>query len=252
MVKVSIIGSGNVAQHLISAFSAASGIALVQAFSRNKENLVHLLDPIQITDDLNALGDADLYIIAVSDDAIVEVSRQLPFKGKLVAHTSGSLSIDVLDGQNRKAVFYPLQTFSQSKPVNFREIPICLESKNADDYRMLEIVAHTLSDAVFAIDSVQRKAMHVSAVFVNNFVNHLYKIGCDICNEHQIPFQILKPLIRETAQKVMLLDPEAAQTGPAKRRDQKTIAAHLELLSNANQKNIYQILTQSIQDEQRL
>lgn len=252
MVKVSIIGSGNVAQHLVSAFSTTSGIELVQAFSRNRENLAHLLDPNQITDDFNALGDADLYIIAVSDDSISEVSRQLPFTGKLVAHTSGSLSITILDDGNRRAVFYPLQTFSKSKPVNFREIPICLESENAEDFQTLETVAHTISDTVFAIDSVQRKAMHVSAVFVNNFVNHLYKIGHDICKEHQISFDILKPLIRETAQKVMVLDPEAAQTGPAIRCDQKTIAAHLELLTDANQKNIYQILTQSIQDEQRL
>lgn len=252
MVKVSIIGSGNVAQHLISAFSTASGVELVQAFSRKKENLTHLLSGDRIVTDFNALSDADLYIIAVSDDAIDEVSRQLPFSGKLVAHTSGSLSIDVFEERNRKAVFYPLQTFSKSKPVNFREIPICLESENTDDYRTLETVAHTISDTVFAIDSVQRKAMHVSAVFVNNFVNHLYKIGHDICDEHQIPFDILKPLIRETSQKVMVLDPETAQTGPAKRRDQKTIAAHLELLTNPNQKNIYQILTQSIQDEQRL
>ncbi len=252
MVKVSIIGSGNVAQHLIATLSKVSGVELLSAFARNRQNLAHLLDPIQITDDFNALSDADLYIIAVSDDAIAEVSKQLPFTGKLVAHTSGSHSIDVLDDRNRKAVFYPLQTFSKSKPVNFREIPICLESENADDFRTLETVAHTISDTVFAIDSVQRKAMHVSAVFVNNFVNHLYKIGHDICDEHQIPFDILKPLIRETAQKIMVLDPEAAQTGPAKRCDQKTIAAHLELLTNPNQKKIYQILTQSIQDEQRL
>lgn len=252
MVKVSIIGSGNVAQHLIAALDKASGIELVGAFSRNRQNLAHLLDQSQITEDFNALLDADLYLIAVTDAAIAEVSAQLPFTGKLVAHTSGSQSMAVLDDRNRKAVFYPLQTFSKSKPVNFREIPICLESENADDFRTLETVAYSISDSVFAIDSVQRKAMHVSAVFVNNFVNHLYKIGNDICNEHQIPFDILKPLIRETAQKVMVLDPASAQTGPAKRHDQQTIAAHLELLSDPNQKNIYKILTQSIRDEQKL
>lgn len=252
MVKVSIIGSGNVAQHLISAFSTASGIELIQAFSRNKETLIHLLSADQIVTEFKTLLDADLYIIAVSDDAVAEVSAQLPFTGKLVVHTSGSQSMAVLDGRNRKAVFYPLQTFSKSKPVNFREIPIGLESENTRDLETLETVARAISDNVFQIDSMQRKAMHVSAVFVNNFVNHLYKIGNDICNEHQIPFDILKPLIRETAQKVMVLDPESAQTGPAKRRDQKTIAAHLELLSDPNQRNIYQILTQSIQDEQRL
>jgi predicted short-subunit dehydrogenase-like oxidoreductase (DUF2520 family) len=251
MVKVSIIGSGNVAQHLISAFSTASGIELIQAFSRNRENLAHLLDPNQITDDFNALTDADLYIIAVTDDAITEVSQQLPFKGQLVAHTSGSLSINILDDRTAKPFFIRCRR-SQKQTRQFREIPICLESENAEDFKTLETVAHAISDSVFPIDSVQRKAMHVSAVFVNNFVNHLFKIGNDICNEHQIPFDILKPLIRETAQKVMVLDPKAAQTGPAKRRDQKTIAAHLELLSDPNQRNIYQILTQSIQDEQRL
>lgn len=252
MVKVSIIGSGNVAQHLIAALHKASGIAIVGAFSRNRQNLAHLLNQSQITDDFNTLVDADLYLIAVSDDAIAEVSAQLPFTGKLVAHTSGSQSMAVLDGRNRKAVFYPLQTFSKSKPVHFREIPIGLESEDARDFETLETVARAISDSVFPIDSMQRKAMHVSAVFVNNFVNHLYKIGNDICHEHQIPFDILKPLIRETAQKVMVLDPENAQTGPAKRGDQKTIAAHLELLSDPNQKNIYKILTQSIQNEQKL
>jgi len=249
MIKVSIIGSGNVAQHLISALSNATGVELVQAFSRKKENLTHLMDAAQIVCDLKDLQPADLYIIAVTDDAISQVSAELPFSGKLVAHTSGSLSINILDDQNRKAVFYPLQTFSKSKPVNFREIPICLESENTEDFERLENVAHAISDKVFSINSEQRRAMHVSAVFVNNFVNHLYKIGNDICTEHQIPFEILKPLIRETAQKVMTLSPLEAQTGPAKRGDKKTIAAHLELLTNANQKNIYQLLTQSIQHE---
>jgi predicted short-subunit dehydrogenase-like oxidoreductase (DUF2520 family) len=249
MIKISIIGSGNVAQHLISAFANASGIELAQAFSRKKGSLTHLLSDEQIVTDFNALLDADLYIIAVSDDAVSEVSAQLPFSGKLVAHTSGSLPIDTLDGKNRKAVFYPLQTFSKSKSVNFREIPVCLEAQNPGDFKLLENVAHTISEKTFDIDSTQRKAIHVSAVFVNNFVNHLYKIGSDICHEHQIPFDILKPLIKETAQKVMTLDPKNAQTGPAKRGDQKTIAAHLELLSDENQKNIYQLLTQSIQHE---
>ncbi len=252
MVKVSIIGSGNVAQHLIAAFQksqkSGAGVALVQAFSRKKESLASLLDADSITTDLCTLQEADLYIIAVSDDAIEMVSNQLPFKNRLVVHTSGSASLDVLNDANRKGVFYPLQTFTRNKPVDFKTIPLCLEAENASDYQLLEKVAVMISDAVYPIHSNQRKALHVAAVFVNNFTNHLYKIGNDICREHQVPFDILKPLIAETAKKIMTLSPEQAQTGPAIRKDQKTIEAHELFLTDTHQSTIYKILTQSIQD----
>ncbi|HLF51851.1 Rossmann-like and DUF2520 domain-containing protein [Flavobacterium sp.] len=252
MIKLSIIGSGNVAQHLIAAFqntqNSGAEFELIQVFSRQKESMAHLLDSDKITNDFNDLAEADLYIIAVSDDAIAEVSSQLPFKNRLVAHTSGSVALDNLDDNNRKGVFYPLQTFSKNKAVDFRNIPICLESENATDFQLLEKVAKTISDSVFAINTEQRKALHIAAVFVNNFVNHLYQIGNDICTENQVPFDILKPLIQETADKVMTLSPIEAQTGPAKRNDNETINAHLSFLSDENQKNIYKILTQSIQN----
>jgi predicted short-subunit dehydrogenase-like oxidoreductase (DUF2520 family) len=250
MIKVSIIGSGNVAQHLISAFGSTAETELVQVFARNPESISHLVNRDKVTSDFNTLKHVDLYIIAVSDDAITSVSEQLPFKDKLVAHTSGSLPMTALDGKNRKGVFYPLQTFSKNKAVDFNTIPICLESENGDDFQILEKAAKAISEKVFSIDSEQRRAMHVSAVFVNNFVNHLYKIGDDICKEHQIPFEILKPLIRETAEKVMTLSPSDAQTGPAKRNDERTIAAHLDLLKNPNQHHLYQLLTQSIQSHE--
>lgn len=252
MIRLSIIGSGNVAQKLIEAFQQnanfEANIELVQVFSRNKESVAHLLHADKITNDYNALTEVDLYLIAVSDDAIANVSMQLPFQNKLVAHTSGSVSMAALDSRNRKAVFYPLQTFSKNKPVNFREIPICLESQNTTDYEILEKVAQMISDSIFSINSDQRKAMHVAAVFVNNFVNHLYQIGNDICLQNQIPFDILKPLIQETAHKIATLSPIEAQTGPAKREDLNTINTHLEFLSNENNKKIYQILTQSIRN----
>ena len=251
MLKVIIIGSGNVAQHLIAAFQNAPNpgteIDLIQVFARQKKTVSHLLDLNKITDDWNALAEADLYIIAVSDDAIANVSSQLPFKNRLVVHTSGSVSLDTLNNNNRKGVFYPLQTFTKNKAVDFKIIPLCLESENATDFQLLEKVAKVISEKVFAINSEQRKALHVAAVFVNNFVNHLYQIGHDICEEHQLPFEILKPLISETAQKIMVLSPSDAQTGPAKRNDSKTIAAHESFLSNENQIKIYKILTQSIQ-----
>ncbi|RVT74921.1 DUF2520 domain-containing protein [Flavobacterium sufflavum] len=252
MIKVSIIGSGNVAQHLITTFQnlekSGSEIELAQVFSRKQEALTHLLSPEQIITDYNNLQEADLYIIAVSDDAIDSVASQLPFKNRLVVHTSGSMPLTALHDNNRKGVFYPLQTFTKGKAVNFKNIPICLEAENPTDYQLLDKVAKSISDKVHAINSEQRKALHVAAVFVNNFANHLYSIGNNICQENRIPFDILKPLIQETVEKIMTLSPYEAQTGPAIRKDQKTIAAHEAFLTNENQLTIYKILTQSIQD----
>jgi predicted short-subunit dehydrogenase-like oxidoreductase (DUF2520 family) len=252
MVKVIIIGSGNVAQHLIAAFQHSKNtggeIELVQVYSRKANTLVNVVDADLVTTDIADLLEADLYIIAVSDDAIGTVAAQLPFKNRLVVHTSGSVGLDVLDDDNRRGVFYPLQTFTKNKVVDFKTIPICLESENSTDFRLLDKVAKAISDKVFAINSEQRKALHVAAVFVNNFTNHLYTIGNEICQENQVPFDILKPLILETAQKIMTISPKEAQTGPAKRNDISTIEAHQLFLSNKNQETIYKIITQSIQD----
>jgi predicted short-subunit dehydrogenase-like oxidoreductase (DUF2520 family) len=220
----------------------------MQVFSRRKETSIPLLDSNKIITDFNDLAKADIYIIAVSDDAISKVSLQLPFENRLVVHTSGSVSLDALDKKNRKGSFYPLQTFSKGKEIDFSKIPICLESENKTDFDVLEKVAQSISNTVFKINSEQRKALHISAVFVNNFVNHLYQMGNEICIENNVPFEILKPLILETANKVMTLSPKEAQTGPAKRNDNKTIEAHLDFLSNENQATIYKILTQSIQN----
>ncbi|MCI9845659.1 Rossmann-like and DUF2520 domain-containing protein [Flavobacterium pectinovorum] len=247
MIRITLIGSGNVAQHLIKTFAKSEGIEIGQVFSRKKESLLHLVDSDKIVTDVSDLIDADLYVIAITDDAISEVSAQLPFQNRLVVHTSGTSSIAVLNSKNRRGVFYPLQTFSKAKPVDFSIIPICLEAESEADYTILETVAKSISNAVFSISSEQRKALHVSAVFVNNFTNHLYQIGQEICEEHQVPFEILKPLIEETADKIKTLKPIDAQTGPAKRHDSTTIEAHLNYLTNQTQKDIYKILTQSIQ-----
>jgi len=251
MIKVIVIGSGNVAQHLISAFLQSTEIELVQVYARSKSALQKFDGQIAVTSNLNQITQADLYLIAVSDDAIGSLSVQLPFEGRLVAHTSGSVSIDRIDSKNVPAVFYPLQTFSKNKPVDFRTIPICLET-NPQDFPLLEKVARGISSHIYQLDSDQRKALHVAAVFVNNFTNHLYAIGHEICVDNGIPFDILKPLIRETAEKIMTLAPSDAQTGPAKRNDVSTIRKHLEFLSDDNQKNIYNLLTQSIQNGQKL
>ena len=255
MTKVIIIGSGNVAQHLITVFEQeqnnGSEIELVQVYSRQIASVSLLLDHARIVDDLQSLAEADLYIIAVSDVAIANIATQLPFKNRLVVHTSGGVTLNTLDDNNRKGVFYPLQTFSKNKEVDFKTIPICIESENATDYQLLEKVAKSISDKIFAINSEQRKALHVAAVFVNNFTNHLYQVGQEICQENQVPFEILIPLITETAQKITLLSPLEAQTGPAKRNDTATIAAHEVFLTNKNQLKIYQTLTQSIQENDK-
>jgi len=248
MIKVVLIGSGNVAQHLIQAFAKNKEIEVSQVFSRQKETAIPLLNSNKITDNFNDLVDADLYIISVSDNAIAKVSSQLPFKNRLVVHTSGSVPIDSLDTKNRRGIFYPLQTFTKNKAVDFSQIPICLESENDSDFDLLEKVAQSISNNVFKSNEKQRKALHISAVFVNNFVNEMYRIGNEICDENKIPFEILKPLILETVNKVMTLSPKEAQTGPAKRNDTQTIEAHLDFLSNENHATIYKILTQSIQN----
>jgi len=248
MISIVLIGSGNVAQHLIKAFAKSDTAEVIQVFSRNKEAISHLISESKIISDSSQYKVADIYIMAVSDNAIATVSDELPFKDKLVVHTSGSIAKDDLSETNRRGVFYPLQTFSKSKEVDFKTIPFCLEAENETDYELLEKVAQSISDKTFNINSEQRRALHVAAVFVNNFVNHLYQIGNDICLENNIPFEILQPLIQETAHKIESLSPKEAQTGPAKRNDTLTINSHLSFLSDPNQKEIYKILTKSIID----
>ena len=254
MLQVVIIGSGNVAQHLIKAFEVTPQVELVQAFARRPEKLAHLLPPEKITNTFSNLADADVYIIAISDDAIGDVSSQLPFNSKLVVHTSGSAGMYQIDSKNRRGVFYPLQTFSKNKAIDFSMIPICLESEQKEDYNILETLANVLSNNVYSIDSAQRQSLHVAAVFVSNFTNHMYSIGSQICADNTISFDILKPLIQETANKINILTPLQAQTGPAVRNDKKTLQKHLDFLQDSNQKAIYTLLTQSIQKahEQKL
>ena len=145
--------------------------------------------------------------------------------------------------------FYPLQTFTKGKKVDFKKIPICIEAEQDNDLKILEQLAVLISEKTHLINSQQRKALHVAAVFVNNFVNHLYQIGSEICQENQIPFSILEALITETASKIERLSPKNAQTGPAKRNDKGTIDAHLDFLkSDVSKQEIYKLLTQSIQN----
>lgn len=248
MIRLSIIGSGNVAQHLIQALTKSSEIELVQVFARNEKSVSHLISADKIISNYNELKAVDVIIISVTDSSIAEISKNIPFQNAMVVHTSGSVAMETIDDKNRKGVFYPLQTFSKLKEVNFNTIPICLEAENQNDLQLLDTIAKAISNSVYTINSEQRKALHVAAVFVSNFTNHMYQIGNEICNNNDLSFDILKPLIQETANKIVSLSPIEAQTGPAKREDTQTINAHLSFLSDENQKEIYKMLTKSIID----
>jgi len=229
MKTVLIVGKGNVATHLYNAFLNVDEIAVTQISSRT----------------LTTIPKATITIIAVSDDAIAEVSSKI--KNDFVVHTSGSVAMNDLKNSQRKGVFYMLQTFSKDKKVDFNEVPFCLEAENKEDYQLLEFLANAIGKKIYPVSSEQRKTLHVAAVFVNNFTNHLFKIGNDICNTNNVPFEILQPLIKETFLKIEELSPKEAQTGPAVRNDKKTIKNHLNLLDK-NQQKIYKILTKSIQN----
>ena len=245
MIKVILLGSGNVSTHLFRAFSKANEIEVTQVFSRTLSK--DFPESLQTTN-FSKIAEADIYIVCVSDAAISSVSNQLEFENRLVVHTSGSSDINVLDKKNNSGVFYPLQTFTKNKKVDFYEIPICLETEADSDYKILEKVAKSISNNVHAISGEQRKALHFSAVFVCNFNNHLYQIVNEICIKNAIPLEILQPLIKETAEKIQSLSPSEAQTGPAIRKDYETIEKHIDFLTNENQKEIYKILTKSIQN----
>lgn len=251
MIRVVILGGGKVANHLAKAFlQAKNKIQLVQIYARNCKQIEHLKPYTLITNSINNIQNADIYIIAVSDNAISEISRQIK-TSELVVHTSGSVTLDSLKNKGNKGVFYPLQSFSTDKNVNFDEIPFCLEAETPEDLKLLNKLASFIGKKIYNITSEQRRYLHVAAVFVNNFVNHLYKIGNDICNTYDVPFEVLHPLIKETASKLESLTPNDAQTGPAVRKDNKTIKNHLDLLTE-KQQNIYKLLTDSIINGEKL
>lgn len=248
MISVVILGAGNVASHLFKAFNENDSIAVRQWFSRDIKKIQSYRNSVEITDDLSQLKEADIYILAISDDAIAKMSSQLPFENRLVVHTSGAVNIHDLDKKNRRGVFYPLQTFSKDARLNFADVPICIEALDKLDLKFLKVLAKSLGCKSHKVNTNQRKALHVAAVFVNNFTNQLYRVAHEITEAEGVDFDILKPLILETAKKVETLSPYMAQTGPAKRNDRKTIEKHLQLLEKEHHKDIYKLLTASIQN----
>ncbi|MHA4894787.1 Rossmann-like and DUF2520 domain-containing protein [Pedobacter sp. PWIIR3] len=248
-MKIVFVGSGNVATHMAHAFYA-QGQQILQVWSPNFQNSSKLASLVeaQVVSSIAGLDQhADLYIVAVKDDAIAEVVGNLNTVKGIVVHTSGTTDISILSSLKDYGVLYPLQTFSKSKSLEFKSIPLCIEASDERVINRLEKVASIISSAVFHMDSKKRRLLHLSAVFACNFVNHLYSLGNQLLEGSGIPFEILRPLILETALKVQDAFPEHVQTGPAIRRDQTTIAAHLQLLKDSPElAGIYQTLSDSI------
>ena len=249
--NVVIIGSGNLATQLALALSE-KGIGVKQVYSRTLEAAQELAEKVdaEFTNDISRLApDADLYIISVKDAAIQEVLMNLSLdQNRLVVHTAGSVSIEALSSfTHHYGVFYPLQTFSKYRAADFSDIPICIEANDSAALIQLQELAQTLSSSVHPINSEERKTLHLAAVFVNNFVNHLYAIGAEILHNQKLDFNLLKPLIHETAAKIDTWHPLVAQTGPARRKDQAIISAQLKMLQDRPEfQKIYNFVTESI------
>jgi predicted short-subunit dehydrogenase-like oxidoreductase (DUF2520 family) len=248
-MKIVFLGSGNVATHLALAFNA-SGQQITQVWSRKKVNAEQLAAQVNASaiEDLSSLDrNADLYLIAVKDDAIIDLVPLLLGLEGVVVHTSGATPLDVLQGLENYGVFYPLQTFSKQKALDLSNTPMCLEANSAAAMQVIEAAAKLISTAQYRMDSEQRKVLHLAAVFACNFTNHLYQLGHSILQTHGLNFEILKPLILETARKIEDAVPFDVQTGPAVRGDQETMVKHLRLLDDRpDLQGIYKTLSESI------
>ncbi len=246
---VTFIGSGNVATALAKAFNG-SGIIINEIFSLSANNAIMLSSKIgcSYTNNINKINlDSDLYIISTPDRAIKKVAKKLKNCRGIVAHTSGSVAMDSLSGINKYGVFYPLQTFTKNREVNFNEIPICIEANNLIIEQKLINLAHKISDRVEVINTQQRGLLHLNAVTVNNFTNWLYGYAYDVLDDNDIDFSLLHPLITETANKIIDSKPSDIQTGPARRNDSETITNHLKMLDEYPEyKKIYSLITKQI------
>ncbi|NND62074.1 MAG: DUF2520 domain-containing protein [Flavobacteriaceae bacterium] len=245
MIKVVVLGFGNVGKHLVDAFLESDEIDLVQVYNRSRPKQFSTT-PLEFTTDISEIKKADIHIVAIPDDDIASFSEEIPLENSLVVHTSGSVPMQELNTKNRQGVFYPLQTFTANRSVEFKEIPICVEAQNKEDLIVLLKLASAVSNNVQEINSEERRSLHLAAVFINNFVNHLYHISEEIVNQTNLNFNLLKPLLLETASKVINNSPKDVQTGPAKRNDQETIKKHLALLENKKYRKIYKAITKSI------
>lgn len=247
--KVVILGTGNVAWHVSFALFKA-GIEIIQVFGRNKTAASEiayriLAEPISNLFDIDE--NADLYLLCISDKNIGEVAKNIPDVNGIVAHTSGTVPLDVLHRFHESGVFYPLQTFTKGGEISFEKVPLLCEGSSGPAESALMSLGFEMSQNVYSINSDQRQKLHVAAVIANNFTNHLFAQAFKLCAENKIPFEVLHPLILETARKATLGNPADYQTGPAHRKDDETIQKHLQLLENSNLRELYALITKSIE-----
>ncbi len=260
-MKISMIGAGNVAWHLSIAFENHHH-QICEVFSRQQSKakaLTAMLYQAKATDELDfSESEAELFILAVSDDAISDVCSKLVLpENAILAHTSGTKSLQDLqklmlsfhDLPIRCAVFYPLMTFSIHKKMSLKEVPFCIEADDEEAESQLVELGQGLSNTVYLVNSQERKVLHIAAVFACNFTNHLLALAKEITNNQDLEFDLLKPLIKETFQKALEAEhPADVQTGPAVRGDKTTINNHLVYLKDQNDLfEIYEILSESIQ-----
>lgn len=250
-----IIGSGNVATHLGLALQQ-NGHGIRQVYSRTMAHAKELANVLeaQAVDTLDKLNlDADIYIIAVSDQAIPEIITALPQKLRgTVLHTSGSTTMDIFPQDSyRHGVLYPVQTFSKTKAISFDQIPLAIEGSDPSVLGLIHTLASSLSNTVFHCNSIQRMSIHIAAVFACNFTNCLYSIAQEVLHEQGLSFDLIRPLILETAEKALKYDPQTVQTGPAAREDHHILQKHTSFLSDKKSldyrvSDIYTLMTELI------
>lgn len=248
--KVVVIGAGNLATQLSLAL-CESGVKILQVYSRTKESAKELADKLDCsftTSTKSIVLNADLYIFAVSDKALLPILREMSLPIGPCVHTAGSIAADVFENYAEDyGVFYPLQTFSKQRKVDFTGIPICIESNDECLQAELFEFGNRISKRVHLINSEQRKRLHLAAVFACNFTNHMYSISQKLLNDKGIDFELLQPLIQETAQKILELDPISAQTGPAIRLDKAVMDSHeKQLMDSPDFQKLYSFVSESI------
>lgn len=248
-LKFCFIGAGNLATYLSSALYK-KGYNISQVYSRTEASAKTLAIKLntEYTISLKEIKNADIYFIALKDSVMDEVLSQIDFHNKLIVHCSGSLPLSLLKNYSKNyGVLYPLQTFSKGREVDFTSIPVFIESDSKKNEDLLKEIANEISSTVLVLNSEKRKLLHISAVFACNFVNHLYTISSEILKSNDIPFEVLKPLILESALKVQEIEPLEAQTGPAVRFDENIISSHLnELKGNKGYEELYNSISKSI------
>ena len=253
-MTISIIGAGNLATNIAQAIKE-KGHNIQYVFSRTMESAKKLADIVHAspTDSISDIKPgADIYIIAVKDSALPDVAQKLVknLPNQLLVHTAGSIDMDVIKA-NRRGVLYPMQTFSKFKKVDFNNIHCFIEAENINDLNIINQLATSISDCVHQTDSQKRKILHLAAVFACNFANHCEAIAEKILQDYDISFEVMKPLIKETFDKIMTTSPKVVQTGPAARNDKNVMDMHAKILQQrygSQIETLYKQLSNSIQN----